>query len=77
MPHVPTTAGDIDTEELGVVFMHEHVFIRTESLQWGWPGFGGWDEETEVAAARQRLSQLHANGVAIQRWSPGRSTAPG
>ena len=63
MPHVPTTAGDIDTEELGVVFMHEHVFIRTESLQWGWPGFGGWDEETEVAAARKRLSQLHENGV--------------
>ena len=63
MPHVPTTAGDIDTEDLGVVFMHEHVFIRTESLQWGWPGFGGWDEETEVAAARKRLTQLHANGV--------------
>ncbi|HKR68252.1 MAG TPA: phosphotriesterase-related protein [Streptosporangiaceae bacterium] len=63
MPHVPTTAGDIDTEDLGVVFMHEHVFIRTESLQWGWPGFGGWDEETEVAAARKRLSQLHENGV--------------
>ena len=63
MPHVPTTAGDIDTEDLGVVFMHEHVFIRTESLQWGWPGFGGWDEETEVAAASKRLSQLHAHGV--------------
>ena len=63
MPHVPTTAGDIDTEDLGVVFMHEHVFIRTESLQWGWPGFGGWDEETEVAAARERLTQLHDNGV--------------
>ena len=43
MPHVPTTAGDIDAEDLGVVLMHEHVFIRTESLQWGWPGFGGWD----------------------------------
>ena len=63
MPHVPTTAGDIDTEDLGVVFMHEHVFIRTESLQWGWPGFGGWDEETEVAAARERLAQMHSNGV--------------
>jgi phosphotriesterase-related protein len=63
MPHVPTTAGDIDTNDLGVVFMHEHVFIRTESLQWGWPGFGGWDEETEVAAARERLTQLHDNGV--------------
>ena len=63
MPHVPTTAGDVDTEDLGVVFMHEHVFIRTESLQWGWPGFGGWDEETEVAAARERLAQMHSNGV--------------
>ncbi len=63
MPHVPTTAGDIDTEDLGVVFMHEHVFIRTESLQWGWPGFGGWDTETEVAAARERLARLHDNGV--------------
>jgi len=63
MAYVPTTAGDIDSEDLGVVFMHEHVFIRTESLQWGWPGFGGWDEEAEVAAARERLSQLHDNGV--------------
>jgi phosphotriesterase-related protein len=63
MPFVPTTAGDIDTEDLGVVFMHEHVFIRTESMQWGWPGFGGWDAETEVAAAHERLSQLHSSGV--------------
>jgi phosphotriesterase-related protein len=63
MAYVPTTAGDINSEDLGVVFMHEHVFIRTESLQWGWPGFGGWDEEAEVAAARERLSQLHGNGV--------------
>ena len=63
MPYVPTTAGDIDTEDLGVVFMHEHVFIRTEAFQWGWPGFGGWDTETEVAAARERLSQLHRSGV--------------
>src|SRR5258707_8308917 len=63
MPYVPTTAGDIDTEELGVVFMHEHVFIRTEAFQWGWPGLGGWDAETEVATARERLSQLHSIGV--------------
>src|SRR5215469_4334738 len=63
MPYVPTTAGDVDTENLGVVFMHEHVFIRTESMQWGWPGFGGWDAEAEIAAARKWLSQLHSNGV--------------
>jgi phosphotriesterase-related protein len=63
MPTVPTTAGDIDAGDLGVVLMHEHVFIRTETLQQGWPGFGGWDAETEVAAARERLSRLSQAGV--------------
>src|SRR5215471_10702993 len=63
MPYVPTTAGDIDSNDLGVVLMHEHVFIRTEAFQWGWPGFGGWDADTEVAAARERLSELHRIGV--------------
>jgi predicted metal-dependent phosphotriesterase family hydrolase len=43
MPRVPTTAGEIDVADLGPVLMHEHVFIRTEALQQGWPGFGGWD----------------------------------
>jgi phosphotriesterase-related protein len=63
MPGVPTTAGDIAAADLGVVLMHEHVFMRTEALHWGWPGFSGWDTETEVAAARQKLSQLHQAGV--------------
>lgn len=63
MAHVPSTAGDVAPDDLGVVFMHEHVFIRTESLQWGWPGFGGWDTETEGAAARERLTRLHQAGV--------------
>jgi phosphotriesterase-related protein len=60
---VPTTAGDIDAGELGVVLMHEHVFIRTEPLQNGWPGFGGWDTEVQVGAARERLSGLRRAGV--------------
>jgi len=63
MTTVPTTAGEIDIEDLRVVLMHEHVFIRTEPLQWGWPGFGGWDEEMEVMAARERLGQLKRAGV--------------
>ena len=63
MPHVPTTAGEIDVDDLGPVLMHEHVFIRTETLQQGWPGFGGWVTETEVAAARERLSRLSQAGV--------------
>jgi phosphotriesterase-related protein len=60
---VPTSAGEISVEELGVTLMHEHVFVRTETLQWGWPGFGGWDEDAEVAAARERLGQLKRAGV--------------
>ena len=63
MPKVPTTAGEIDAAELGPVLMHEHVFIRTEALQQGWPGFGGWDAEAEVAAARERLRWLRRAGV--------------
>jgi phosphotriesterase-related protein len=63
MPTVPTTAGDVDVDELGVVLMHEHVFIRTEAFQWGWPGFGGWDEKAEVAGARERLTELKRAGV--------------
>jgi phosphotriesterase-related protein len=63
MVTVPTSAGEIDVADLGVVLMHEHVFIHTEALRLGWPGFGGWDEETEVAAARDRLTQLKRAGV--------------
>jgi phosphotriesterase-related protein len=63
MTTVPTIAGDTDAADLGVVLMHEHVFIRTEPLQQGWPGFGGWDAEAEVAAARERLGRLARAGV--------------
>jgi phosphotriesterase-related protein len=63
MVTVPTSAGEVSVDDLGVVLMHEHVFIRTETLQWGWPGFGGWDEEGEVAAARERLARLKRAGV--------------
>jgi phosphotriesterase-related protein len=63
MPTVPTTAGEVDVDELGVVLMHEHVFVRTEAFQWGWPGFGGWDVENELADAHGRLGELKRAGV--------------
>lgn len=63
MSGVPTMAGDVDAADLGIVLMHEHVFIRTEALHWGWPGFSGWDTEAEVAAANERLRRLRQAGV--------------
>jgi phosphotriesterase-related protein len=60
---VPTTAGDTRTEDLGAVYMHEHVFVRAEPCQWGWPGFGKWHVDAEVEAARERLTQLHRDGI--------------
>lgn len=63
MSTVPTAAGDVAVDDLGTVLMHEHVFVRTETLQSNWPGFGGWDEEVEVARAHERLKDLHAHGV--------------
>jgi phosphotriesterase-related protein len=79
MPSVPTTAGDTDVGDLGVVLMHEHVFIRTETLQAGWPGFGGWDAEAEVAAARERLTWLSRAGAGtiLDMTVPGLGRDPG
>src|SRR4029077_7202198 len=76
MPHVPTTAGESAVADLGPVLMHEHVFIRTETLQQGWPGFGGWDTEAEVAAARERPREAVPAGGgrptrAAQQAEPG------
>jgi phosphotriesterase-related protein len=63
MATVPSALGDVDVADLGTVLMHEHVFIRTESLQHNWPGFGHWDEEAEVEEARRRLGELKRAGV--------------
>jgi phosphotriesterase-related protein len=65
MPTVPTNLGEVDVDDLGVVLMHEHVFIRTESIQWhgNWPGWMGWNEEAEVAAAHDKLAKLKQGGV--------------
>jgi hypothetical protein len=54
MDVVPTTAGDTRTKDLGAVYMHEHVFVRAEPCQWGWPGFGKWHADAEVEAAGAR-----------------------
>ncbi|WP_237572888.1 phosphotriesterase-related protein [Mycolicibacterium lacusdiani] len=59
---VNTAAGAIETADLGVTLMHEHVFIMTTEITLNYPeGFG--DEATREADAVTRLRELKARGV--------------
>src|ERR1700738_3813898 len=57
-----TARGPIDTTDLGVTLMHEHVFIMTTEVAQNYPE--GWgDEEKRVADAVARLNELKSRGV--------------
>jgi phosphotriesterase-related protein len=73
MPTISTATGEISVDELGFTLMHEHIFIRTPELQEAFPGFMGWDEETEIARARERLTRLRQSGVdtIVDMTAPG------
>jgi phosphotriesterase-related protein len=57
-----TARGPIDTADLGVTLMHEHVFIMTTEIAQNYPEAWG-DEEKRVADAIARLNELKARGV--------------
>lgn len=62
MSQLNTARGPIDTTDLGVTLMHEHVFIMTTEITRNYPeGFG--DENRREADAVARLSELKARGV--------------
>lgn len=63
MRNVPTVSGEIGADQLGLTLMHEHIFIRTPEIQEAFPGFMGWDDEREIASARERLAGLKRQGV--------------
>jgi phosphotriesterase-related protein len=73
MTRIPTVTGDIEVEQLGTTLMHEHVFVRTPELQEAFPGFMGFDEETAIADARQKLTGLKAGGIdtIVDMTAPG------
>jgi phosphotriesterase-related protein len=61
MPAVTTVRGPIDTTELGVTLIHEHLLI-------GWPGWEkdplvSFDRRTEMDRAVERLRELRSLGV--------------
>lgn len=57
-----TARGPIDTADLGVTLMHEHVFIMTTEIAQNYPEAWG-DEDARVADAITRLNELKAAGV--------------
>jgi phosphotriesterase-related protein len=62
MASIETVRGPVDTADLGVTLMHEHVFVLTSDVQANYPGNWG-DEETRVADAVQRLQTAYDAGV--------------
>ncbi|GAC1611961.1 MAG: phosphotriesterase [Mycobacteriales bacterium] len=61
MSRVESVLGPIDTADLGVTLMHEHVFTLTVDSQQQWSQ--EWDEESRVADAIGTLTELGASGV--------------
>lgn len=57
---VETIRGPIDSNELGVTLMHEHVFVLNAEMLNNAPY---WDEEERVADAISKLNALRALGV--------------
>ncbi|MGI8711326.1 MAG: phosphotriesterase family protein, partial [Acidimicrobiales bacterium] len=62
MTEVQTVRGPVDSAELGLTYMHEHVFVLTPDVQQNYPDEWG-DEDARVADAIERLSALAASGV--------------
>src|SRR5262252_8845817 len=62
MALINTVRGPIDTAQLGVTLMHEHVFVLSTEVMQNYPDSWG-DEEKRVSDAIKRLNELKAGGV--------------
>jgi phosphotriesterase-related protein len=60
---VETVRGPVDSAELGVTLMHEHVFVLSFEAQDNYPELAHWDEEVRVADAVEKLQAAAAVGV--------------
>src|ERR1700730_16360116 len=62
MPSIQTVRGAIDSAQLGVTLMHEHIFFLSTEIMQNYPE--GWgDEDKRVSDAIRRLNELKAVGV--------------
>lgn len=62
MAALNTVRGPVDTDDLGVTLMHEHVFVLSPDITANYPEVWG-DEAKREADAISRLGELKANGV--------------
>ncbi len=62
MSKLSTARGAIETSDLGVTLMHEHVFMMTTEIAENYPEAWG-DEERRVTDAVDRLNELKSRGV--------------
>jgi phosphotriesterase-related protein len=61
MATVETVQGAVDTEQLGVVLIHEHVRFRDEAVAAEWPD--RYDEQAEMDAAVEAVNAAKERGV--------------
>jgi phosphotriesterase-related protein len=62
VPSISTARGSIDSSQLGVTLMHEHIFIIDVEVWLNYPS--QWEsEEGQIANAVSRLNDLKARGV--------------
>ncbi len=62
MAQINTVRGSIDTTQLGVTLMHEHIFVLSTEIMQNYPA--GWgDEEKRIRDAIRRLNELKSRGV--------------
>jgi phosphotriesterase-related protein len=59
---VETVRGPVALDDLGRVFMHEHVFVLNEEIRQNYAA--DWDEDQQVASAAAKLTALEQRGVA-------------
>ena len=62
MPQLNTARGAIDTADLGMTLMHEHIFVLSPEIMQNYPDAWG-DEEKREADAIARLNELKSRGV--------------
>jgi phosphotriesterase-related protein len=63
MSRVAILGGEIDAEDLGTTLMHEHIFVLSPEIQSTFPGFEGWDTDSELEKAQKKLRALKERGV--------------